>query len=317
MSEIMTAAPASDPSGDIGEIVRSQGVLVSVEITSWSARKLDRRVTRDATERAGADADAGRFNKHLLGGRVQSYNAIIAAIGRARALVHDETLPWGNDGTRLLPTANYLTFAQRIRAAREEVRNYIDAFIAEYPAIVADARARLGDMYDPADYPPADVVAGRFRFRVHFTPVPAATDLRLSLPDNVLAHIERSVTARVERSIDSAVRAGWDRLYAAVERLRDKLAEIIEADSAGDSRQRRFHAALLENAVETAETLKRLNVLQDPNLERAADRIISELSVLDAAGLRKDAASMREAARATSDILHDLAAIYGGPEGGV
>lgn len=301
----------SDPS-DVAAIARARGVLVSLEITTWSARRLDKRVTADTNTREGADRDAGRYNKHLLGGRVDSHSAVIAAAGAARVAHYRETLPWADEGARLLPTANYFEYAKIIREQRNAFAASVHAFLAEYPQLQQLAAARLGSMYRSEDYPTVQEVGQRFGFRVHFSPVPAASDIRLDLPAEVTAHMERSITSRVETAVQGAVRDGWDRLYSSVERIRDRLQEIAGADPDGPSG--RLHASLFSGAVETAETLRRLNVLSDPELDRMAGRIIAELSALDPKQVRKDPSAMQATAAAADSILAEMAGLYGGAQ---
>ena len=43
-----------------------KAVLVSVNISQWTARKLDREVTDEVNASHGAQKDAGRYNKLLL-----------------------------------------------------------------------------------------------------------------------------------------------------------------------------------------------------------------------------------------------------------
>jgi hypothetical protein len=246
----------------------------------------------------------------LLGGKVPSYSATIASAGAARSAYYAETLPWSDEGTRLLPITNYFGFAKIVRECAEHFRGTCESFYAEYPRLIEDARRRLGSMYDPRDYPDLSEIKRRFRFRVNFTPVPAASDIRLDLPPEVTAHMERSISARVERATRSAVEAGWERLAESVQRISTRLREI--ADAPADSPSGRLHASLFEGAVETAETLKRLNVLGDPNLDAAADRIIRELAALDPKALRKDASAMLATAQAADDILAQMANFYGG-----
>lgn len=308
----LPAAPAVQDPSDVGAIVRARGVLVSLEITTWSGRRLDRRVTAETNDRAGADADAGRYNKNLLGGKVASFSACIAAAGAARTAHYRETLPWTDEGARLLPIANYFEYAATIRAQREAFKTAVAAFLAEYPTLQEEARARLGSMYDPRDYPSVSDIAGRFRFRINFAPVPSASDIRLDLPPEVTAHMERSITARVERATADAVRDGWQRLAESVERIATRLREISGGDP--DSPSGRLHASLFSGAVETAETLKRLNVLGDPALDATADRIIRELSALDPKTIRKDPAAMQATADAADAILASMVGFYGAPE---
>lgn len=295
----------------LADMVRARGVLVSLEITTWSARRLDKRVTVDTAIREGASADAGRYNKHLLGGPVPSHSAVTAAATAARTAYYAQTLPWADSGSRLLPTANYFEFAQLIRAERERFRAAVDAFLAEYPRLQSDAEYRLGAMYSADDYPHVDDVAAKFRFRVTFSPVPSGSDIRLDLPPEVTTHIERSVTARVEAATQAAIRDGWERLAESVARVRDRLSEIAAADAAG-GKAGRLHATIFESAADTARTLQRLNISDDPELTAIADRIISDLGQLDPRAVRQDAGAMSSVAQQADAILADMRATYGG-----
>lgn len=299
------AALPSTPA-ELAELVRSQGILVSLEITTWSGRRLDKRATADTTQRAGAGADAGRFNKHLLGGRVASFDAALAAGQAARAVHYHETLPWSDSGPRLLPTANYEHYSKRIREARDRFRAAVQTFLDEYPELCQRAAERLGSLYDPADYPPASEIASRFRFRVVFDPVPAGSDIRLSLPPAVTERMAHGIDARVTMTVRNAVADGWQRLGEQVERVRDRLTEI--ADSGG-----RLHAAIFEGARDTAQTLRRLNVLQDPQLDAIAQQVEEQLGQLDPKQLRKEGDDALRAAAAEADaILSSMAGLYGG-----
>lgn len=307
----LLAAGAPDPS-DVAAIVRAKGVLVSLEITTWSGRRLDKRVTNSTNAREGAGQDAGRYNKHLLGGKVDSFAATIAAAGASRVAHYRETLPWSDEGSRLLPISNYFEYAKTVREQRDTFRAANEVFFAEYqtPEFHAGCAARLGAMYDPNDYPSVEELRKFFTFRIGFTPVPAASDIRLDLPPEVTAHIERSITARVENAVQGAVRDGWDRLYSSVERIRDRLKEISALPDDGPSG--RLHASLFSSAVETAETLRRLNVLEDPALDAMAARITAELGQLDPKAIRKDPAAMSETAAKADAMLQAMAGIYGG-----
>ncbi len=308
---IPNVAPAQAPTdpSDIAAAVRSRGLLVSLEITTWSGRRLDKTVTADTNARAYADTDAGRYNKNLLGGKVPSFAACMAAASAARTMHYSESLPWTDAGARLLPIRNYFEYTQSIRHARDTFRAAVQTFLSEYPQLCLDAAARLGSMYDASDYPSAEDIAKRFTFKITFDPIPAAADIRVDLPPEVTRHMERSITARVERSVQGAVRDAWDRLYSSVERIRDRLQDIAGADPSGP--QGRLHASLFSGAVDTAETLRRLNVLDDPQLEDMAVRVIAELSALDPSTLRKDAGAMQATASAADDMLAAMAGIYG------
>lgn len=292
----------------IGELARARGILVSLEVTCWSGRRLDRRVTAETTARHGAESEAGRWNKNLLGGKVESYNAVLAAAQASRNAFYEHTFPWSDKGSRLLAITNYDHFTATVRANRETWKAAVSTFKAEYaePDFLERCAARLGDTFNPADYPTVAELDKYFTYRVSMSPLPAASDLRVDLPPEILQHIARSVETRVGNAVESAVREGWERLAASVQKIRDRLREISGAEAG------RLHAALFANARETAEIIRRLNILEDPQLDAMAGRIIAELGGIDASAIRKDPAAMESTASAADAILTDMSAIYGG-----
>ena len=105
----------------------SRAMLASLRISSWSARKYDKKVTEDTNAAHGADKDAGRYNKMLLPGDASSYKALTSHLAAVRQLHYAETLPWDDSGRRLLPMANYQHYTDVMRNARHTA----DALLAE------------------------------------------------------------------------------------------------------------------------------------------------------------------------------------------
>ncbi|CAM5998721.1 unnamed protein product [Sphagnum balticum] len=58
----------------------TRAMLASLRISSWSARKYDKRVTEETNRSHGADSDAGRYNKMLQPGDASSYKALTSHI---------------------------------------------------------------------------------------------------------------------------------------------------------------------------------------------------------------------------------------------
>ena len=89
-------------------------MLTEFNASVWTARKLDRTATEEVVAAKNAAAkDAARVNKSLLAGR-NELEVIQSMVGRARAFVYDNTLPWSDSGLRLLPTANFEKFVAKI-----------------------------------------------------------------------------------------------------------------------------------------------------------------------------------------------------------
>ena len=85
-------------------------VLVSLRISAWSGRLYDRKASNHVAVHHEASASAGRYNKCLL--PKAAFAAHTATMSKARSSHYEQTLPWDDQGSRLLTVANYEHYMQ-------------------------------------------------------------------------------------------------------------------------------------------------------------------------------------------------------------
>jgi hypothetical protein len=255
--------------------LQEQAMLVNLSISSWTASKKDRTASRDVKASKGATEKAGWFNKRLVD--PTSLQAINNVEGRARALHYSMTLPWGDNGDRILPAQAYMDYVDQLRALRTEFEGEVNTFVKNYPQLVQDARKMLGAMYEPGDYPEPHQIKHRFDMRSVFTPVPDAKDFRVDVGDEAVAEIKRNIAEAVEQRLVGATRECWVRLEAVV----GKMAEtLLDPDQV-------FRDSLVDNIRTLVAMLPKLNITND----MALDNVVHEAArwlVVDTESLRKD-----------------------------
>ena len=285
-------------------ILSSRAMLAGVKISIWSARKLDKKVTRETNDAHGASADAGRYNKALLA--TDALSKIVAASSAARAYHYERTLPWLDDGARILPALAYETYATKLREIRGDFDSAVRAFVEDYPGFVADARARLNGMFNADDYPTADQIAGKFGFDVRILPVPDARDFRVDIGDAQGAEIRREVEKATREALDRATRDAWERITAVVGAMVEKLNAYKPAKRQGDKVMGIFRDSLVENVRDLVAILPSLNLTGNARLASICDRMGAELCAHDADALR-DSDNFRTAtAEAAESILAEV-----------
>ena len=289
--------------------IHSRAMLVRVSVKSWEARRFDRKVTDEVNATHGAAKEAGRFNKHLLGGRkaAPQHAAALSAAGAVRQELYAQTLPWADEGWRLLPTANFDTFTDAMRKRRGAFDTAVSEFVDAYPSLVEGARILLNGMFREGDYPAAHEVGARFSVEVEFSPVPAQGDLRVALPAETVADIERRTAERVERATQDAMQDAWSRLRDVVAKLRAKLAEKRD-----DGRPAIFRDSLIGNVRDVVDILARLNVTGDDGLEQVRAQVEAEFAGLSPESLRKSAPARDAAVNKADAILATMTELYGG-----
>jgi len=278
--------------------IRSSALLVTLRISSWSARKYDKKVTDKVTREHGASSDAGRFNKSLLPGDCASYKALVSYLGSIRQSHYDHTLAWGEDGgARLLPVANDRAYRDAYDEWTNQVNNVLlPAFLGEYPSLKEQARRLLNGMFKEEDYPTVGELERKFSLRAEFEPIPEANFRKIAVASGLQSEMERKLEERVQNSIKGAMDDAWNRLHECVEHLHERLAQPGAI----------FRDSLVENLRECCDMLGRLNVTGDQQLENARKASIERLLQFSPDRLRANDRARGNVATAAAEIMTQI-----------
>lgn len=260
-------------------------MLVEFNASVWTARKLDKGTTDEVINTKSAMAkDAARVNKNLLAGRPE-LDAINQQVGKVRTFVYDNTLPWSDSGLRLLPTVNFMTFTAKMGEYEEEFNTMVNDFVQTYPTLITAQAMALGDMFKRDEYPTAQAIAEKFRFRVGYMPVPTAGDFRVDVGNEAQAELKQQLEKLQAERVETAMADVRARLGEHLRRMSDRLAvDVIN----GEVKTRRFHDSLVSGALELCDIVKSLNVVGDANLETTRRSLANLLSGVEPDDLRKN-----------------------------
>ena len=277
-----------------------KALLVQLNISQWTARKYDKRATEQVAQQNGSASQAGRYNKSLLPMN-DALNNIHQKSTLIRKKFYTNTLPWGIEGTMMLPSANYLNFMTEFRKEKADWELLVDTFYHEYPRLHADAQRFLGNLYNKADYPELYDIQRKFNMDMAVFPVPS-NDFRVSIGDAELEKIQQDVEARVENSAQQAMKEAWQRLYDRVKHMAEKLADPKAV----------FRDTLVENTKEVCSILSRLNFADDPDLETMRQQVEGSLANNHPESLRNDPDLRKNKAEEARAIMDKMGAFMGG-----
>ncbi len=111
-------------------MITERAMLAAVHISIWTAVKHDRKVSRDVANQNGAHEGAGRYNKQLLRG-AEKLDALRTLAGQIRQHFYKVTLPWSDEGYRLLPAHFYFELTTQMREFERAFSQSIDEFLPE------------------------------------------------------------------------------------------------------------------------------------------------------------------------------------------
>jgi hypothetical protein len=286
--------------------LRRKAVLVEVKTSAWTARKLDRKITKEVNDQHGASQDAGRYNKLLL--EAHRLEAVTRATGSARELLHTYTKPW-SEGVGILPNALHEEFASKFRKIAREFEDVVDEFCREYPTYVAERKAKLNGMFDPKDYPTPSEIREKFKLSLRTLPLPDAEDFRADVLDaNTIADIKREVEESMAAVKRDAFQHSVDQIKEVVGHLAMKLKSYGKS---ADGKKCFFNKSTVEHVAELAEMLPHFNFDENPDFDKVVARIRSELTVEDVKTLREHETVRESVAKSADDILKDVEALLG------
>jgi len=238
-------------------MITERAMLAAVHISIWTAVKHDRRISRDVANQHGAHQGAGRYNKQLLRG-ADKLDELRTLAGQVRQYFYKITLPWSDEGFRLLPSNLYFDLTARMREFEAAFERGVESFLDVYPQYIDQVRPELNGMFREED-------------------IPSGNDFRVQMSAEEQARVAREIDSSVRQSLTRGTEDLWKRLREVVAHLVDRLKEP----------ESRFHATMVTNVLDLVELLPRLNVNGDSELNRFAEQIRQRLCGFTAQDLKK------------------------------
>jgi len=257
-------------------MITEKAMLAAVHISVWTAVKHDRKVSREVADQHGAHQGAGRYNKQLLHG-AQKLEELRSLAGQIRQHFYKVTLPWSDEGFRLLPANFYFDLMARMREFEVSFDAGVDAFLHVYPQYVEQVRPELNGLFREEDYPSPEKLKAKFGVKLEVLPIPTGADFRVQMSAEEQARISREIDLSVRESLMRGTEDLWKRMREVVAHMVDRLNEP----------ESRFHGSMVTNVLDLVEILPRLNVSGDQDLNRFAEQIRQRLCNHSAQELKK------------------------------
>lgn len=251
--------------------ISNAAMLTELNISVWTANKVDKEASRKVVDDNHAAADSGHFRKNLMAGSTLRKDIADYAAG-CRMWHNTRTMPWADRGPRLLPTSLFFDYKTEANARKSYFDSKVSEFLLAYPRLVQTAQNYLGDLFNQDDYPHPDEVASKFGYRLVFSPVPDAGDFRLDLPAQELNAMRTQYEANANERVEAAMKEQWGKLHDMVSRMSERL---------GLEEKTRWYDTFLTNAHEMCGMLTHLNITRDPTLEAARRELERAIAGVD------------------------------------
>jgi len=263
-------SPAGTPVPTTAEPVTSlkvkgldeKAVLVSVKRRMYAPYKHDAEESRNY--------GAGNVSKHLFEGRDNRVKETISKYTSVYTYVKENTVPW-TTGVDMLNIEHYQEFTQGLRQLIADAESHVTDLVAHWDYEVSKDLTRLAqiaaakgkpNLANPSDYPTSAEIQDRFGIEVRFMPVPTSGDFRVAISDADKASLQR----QLQDAEASAAKHVIEQMMEPMQRAVEKLAVPIGDDGSI------FRDSLIDNMVEVADRMARVNVSDDADvIRRIAD----------------------------------------------
>jgi hypothetical protein len=244
--------------------ISSSAVLVELNISVWTANKIDKGATDTVLASNSASKDSAQVRKNLMAG-TDKRKKIADYAAKVRLYHNQTTLSWSDKGARLLPTSLFMDYKSNMNVHQRNMTTMIEDFYANYADLIDLAKHHMGDLFNPYDYPSIEELRSKFGFRLVFSPLPEGGDFRLDIPKADMEELGEQYESAFNDRLKDAMREPWEKLHKTLIHISEKLTEV-EGD---DETKKRYHDTLITNAQELCGLLTHLNVTKDPMLETA------------------------------------------------
>jgi hypothetical protein len=277
-----------------------RAMLASLNIRRWQAALTDKKITAEvATTHAVSEKRAGRYRKNAIDVEALSFKAVVSAASELRNQHYFYTLPWSQDGARILTTAMFAHYSSDMRTLRGAFSRVVEGFVEDYPRLKQAAKRELNGMYNEGDYPTN--IAAKFGVDVVIMPLPDSQDFRASLSDETVAEIKQDIQTELQKTTQLAMREPYERLYSHISRIVMRLTD----------KKAVFRDTLITGLADLCAILPGLNLTGDPQLDDLRKRAEKMIANLDPQDLRDVPSVRRDVAREAAQIQHLMAGFMG------
>lgn len=242
---------------------------------------------------------AGRFNKRLL---LDCYDLkdTNAAFNDVYQYVNHNTVPWLDDGVRMLPSHMYFEFTQGVRELIATAEGKARNLASKWDLLVQRDLARLGPLGDINDYP--SDIGSRFGIGLKFMPVPSTADFRVQISQDDMQSLNDAIL-EAEAGITKHL---ISEMLEPVRKAVEKLSIPIGQEGAI------FRDSLLGNIMEQVQRAHKLNINNDPSVTKMIDDINAAISGYANAQdrLREDVGARSDAQAKLADIMSKMSGMF-------
>lgn len=286
------------PLATLASELKQNTTACRVSFTWLGTRKaLETHQRAKAAEPFGAEKAYISASQKILDTKNPAFAALTSVKNEITAYWKNETLPYTEDGVRLLQKTKLDSFCQRmteLKGALGVAKNNLDLCLDD---IKDDAKKRLGTLYNEAHYPKsmADVFEVQWDF-----PNTEPPEYLAKLAPTVYQAEQQKAQARMQEAIALAEQAFLIELDALIKSLHERLTP------GPDGAKKVFRDSTIKNLGDFFTKFKTLNIGSNEQLDNLVDQANDLIKGINPADLRDSALLRTEINKGLAEISGKL-----------
>jgi hypothetical protein len=206
-------------------------------------------------------------------------------------------LPYPEPGIRLIRQQSLNEFDNQIVRFKEELEEAVEHLDQHYGELRSAARRRLGNLFDPSDYPVS--LIGLFGIEHDYPSVEPPDYLQQLNPELYEQECQR-VQARFDEAVQLAEQAFLEELSKLVDHLSERLSGTV------DSKPKIFRDTALTNLTEFFERFQTLNIHSNEQLDELVERARRVTHGIEPQQLRENGSLRQKLGKQLSSVQSSL-----------
>lgn len=268
--------------------LNERALLVKLSLSMPGNSRKDASITAETILRHAMQGKAGRWLKQIFPD--EAIEPLTKLTGEIRTWHYEHTLPWTDEGYRILPSAMHAEYTDAMRTFRSRYEAARDVFLSKLDQWVSWARQAHNGTFDASLYQ-SHKLAKKFGFECDFNPVPCSGDFRVAIDDETAKALdERVALAELQAQSDL-----WTRLADPLRAMVDRLGNPDAI----------FRDSLISNVRDIVALIPKLDLQHDAKLAAFAMEA-SALATAEPETLRTSKSTRADTAKRAAEILERM-----------
>ena len=272
-------------------------LVVRLSIKSYLGRSKAPDVEQEVESNHNATSGSVSVNVHHL---PKEYTKPIQRVSAMiRTWFYTHTLPWEDGGLRVVPVEKYHELKDAIdRMTINEWEPAVTRILDDYHSIKADAKHRLGSLFDEYKFPTQDELDAKFSVEIQTGTISNVDDVRIIGMD---AEQVEQIKTEMETRYAEQIKFASDYLLSQVNDVLSDMEHRLSKDPKGVK-----YKSLLDRVDKLIETAPSLNITKNIDLDNILSGLADSVKDIDSARLKNDEKARKRLLGRAKALLKEL-----------